>query len=396
VESIGGGKYYSLEVPDLEAGAQYLIDRGLVHPDSIATAGWSNGAILSTALTVQNPQRYRAAIIGAGDVEWISDWGNVDFGAAFDNYYFGASPLEDPQRYIELSPYFKLDRVRTPTLLFTGTEDRNVPPSQSWSHFRALQQLGNTDTRLVLFPGEPHGLRKLAHQRRKVTEEMRWLERHLWGAEDTLSLALRSGSPLAGLLKRTQAARTPQGLLGVVVNDLLVPETATRDSLDIGRFEVTRAQWAAFDASYRFDPGTGNLPVSDVSFERAREYAAWLATHTGQAFRLPTTAEREGLGGSGGNTLDWWAGYAPNPEDAARLGALLDDVASGALLKEAGTSDDGAGDPPVWDLGGNVAEWTVAADGEGALIGGSADRPKDAKDRPASPGYRGLRIVRTL
>ncbi len=395
VESIGGGKYYSLEVPDLEAGAQHLIDRGLVHPDSIGTAGWSNGAILSTALTVHNPTRYKVAIIGAGDVEWISDWGNVDFGASFDNYYFGASPLEDPQRYIELSPFFKLDRVRTPTLLFTGTEDRNVPPSQSWSHFRALQQLGNVETRLVLFPGEPHGLGKLAHQRRKVEEEMRWLDRFLWGRPDTTLVALNSSSRLAGLLKREGAARAG-GRLGVMQNGVLVPETVVRDSLEIGRFEVTRAQWKEFDASYTVETGTENFPVNGITFERAQAYARWLADRTGRPFRLPTKTEHDALGGSGGNTLDWWAGYAPNPEDAAKLLDIVGRLNGEApLLREAGSSEDAAGDPPAWDLGGNVAEWVTDKNGGGTPAGGSADRPKDTRGTraEAAPAYRGLRVI---
>jgi len=395
VESIGNGNYYKLEVPDLEAGAQHLIDRGLVHSDSIATAGWSNGAILSTALTVANPERYRAAIVGAGDVEWISDWANVDFGASFDNYYFGASPLEDPQRYIEISPFYKLDVVRTPTLLFTGTEDRNVPPSQSWSHFRALQQLGNVETRLVLFPGEPHGLGKLAHQRRKVEEEMRWLDRFLWGSSDTTRLALNASSPLAALLERDGVART-DGLLGTVVDGVLVPETVARDSLDVGRFEVTRAQWQAFDPSYDFSPGSENFPVNGVTFDQAVAYASWLAERTGRPFRLPTKAERDALGGSGGNTLDWWAGYAPNPEDASKLHDMIARLDGDApLLKEAGTSGDASGDVPVWDLGGNVAEWAEGEDGTGVPAGGSADRPRDPGEDVtlALPVYRGLRVV---
>ena len=107
-------------------------------------------------------------------MEWISDWANVDFGASFDNYYFGASPLEDPELYIRKSPFFRLGEVTTPTIIYTGTEDRNVPPHQSWSLFRALQQLEKAPARLVLFPGEPHGLRKIAHQRRKVEEDMAW------------------------------------------------------------------------------------------------------------------------------------------------------------------------------------------------------------------------------
>ena len=69
--------------------------------------------------------------------------------------------------------------MTTPTIIFTGTEDRNVPPSQSWSHFRAMQQKTDTPVRLVLFPGEPHALQKVAHQRRKLEEEVAWFERYL-------------------------------------------------------------------------------------------------------------------------------------------------------------------------------------------------------------------------
>ena len=55
-------------------------------------------------------------------MDWTSDWATAYFGASFDNYYFGASPLEDPQRYVQKSPFYKLDRVRTPTIIFFGGE----------------------------------------------------------------------------------------------------------------------------------------------------------------------------------------------------------------------------------------------------------------------------------
>ena len=44
--------------------------------------------------------RFKAASVGAGDVEWISDWAYADFGHAFDTCYFGKSPLEDPELYV--------------------------------------------------------------------------------------------------------------------------------------------------------------------------------------------------------------------------------------------------------------------------------------------------------
>ncbi|MDA2914743.1 prolyl oligopeptidase family serine peptidase, partial [Acidobacteriia bacterium AH_259_A11_L15] len=194
------------------------------------TMGWSNGAILSIELVTRNP-RYKAASVGAGDVEWISDWANVDFGAAFDNYYFGASPLENPELYIRKSPFFRMKNVRTPTLIFFGMEDRNVPTGQGWSHYRALQQLGQTEVRFILFPGEPHGLRRLAHQRRKMEEEQVWFERHLFATYQAPNEAFQEGSPLDVALKRERIHKVGTRY-GVLRRNTLIPEVVSHEGLE--------------------------------------------------------------------------------------------------------------------------------------------------------------------
>jgi len=399
VESIGDGKYYELERIDLNNGVDVLIEQGLVDPEKLGVVGWSNGGILAADLITQST-RWKVASVGAADVEWISDWGNVDFGASFDNYYFGASPLQDPQRYIDKSPFFRLDRVTTPTIVYTGTEDRNVPPSQSWSLFRMLQQLERAPVRLVLFPGEPHGLGTIAHQRRKIDEDLAWFDAHLFKADASENDAVKEGSRLASLLAKQEAA-TADDQYGVVVNGVLAPEVVERGTLQIGRFEVTRAQFRAFDASFDVPPGTGNLPATGITFERAQAYVTWLAGRTGIDYRLPTAAEAEsmagsgsGSGGGGGNTLEHWVGYAPNPEDAAALEPAIARLGRGALLWEVGTGR-GDGTPEVFDLDGNAAEWAVGADGGGVLIGPSADRPgaKHQRTGDAGEAYRGLRVI---
>ena len=168
--------------------------------------------------------------------------------------------------------------------------------------------------------------------------------------------------------------------------------------LRVSRFEVTRAQWQAFDPAYEFEPGTGNYPVNGISFERAQEYAAWLAERTGQAIRLATEDELEPLASSAdaGNTLDYWAGYTPNPDDVVLLHQALGRLPGDApLLRTVGSFPDDRTRSGIFDLGGNVAEWAVEADGTGTLVGGSADRSTDsrARDAAAAPEYRGVRIV---
>ncbi len=408
VESIGGGKYYELEVPDLLAGVDWAIGRGFADPDRLGSVGWSNGGIL-TAELITRTDRFRVASVGAADVEWISDWANVKFGASFDNYYFGAPPWEAPELYVEKSPFFRLTEVTTPTIIFTGTEDENVPPHQSWNLFRALQQIGRTETRLVLFPGEPHGLREVASQRRKIEENLAWLDRYLFAPEGGTARsareieAIRPGTRLEALVERSRAARAADGRLGVGEDGTLTPETTRFAGLEVGRFEVTRAQWSAFDGSFETGPGEDELPVTGVSFERAKEYAAWLTERSGRTFRLPTVAEARKLAevaGEGGNTLDRWAGYTPNPDDAAALREVLTERVPGRapLLLPVGSvpgkTDTDRG-KPVFDLDGNAAEWAIAEDGTGQAIGPSADRSTDPRGDGGEPGaeYVGLRVV---
>ncbi len=394
VEAIGGGNYCELEIPDLEKGVDHLIELGLVDADRLASAGWSNGGIL-TAELITRSTRWKAASVGAADVEWISDWANVDFGASFDNYYFGASPLEDPELYIRKSAFFRLPNVTTPTIIYTGTKDRNVPPHQSWSLFRALQQLEKAPTRLVLFPGEPHGLRKLAHQRRKLEEDVAWFDRYLFNTLEEENDAIKEKSNLGALMALAKVSRAGH-LYGKRMNGALVPETVSYKKMTVGRFEVTQAQWAAFDTSYHVAAGRENHPVTGVTLDRIKSYIEWLSSKTGELYRLPTEKEAKKLAATGGgNTLDHWAGYAPNPDDVARLHEAIKELPGSApLLREVGTFA-GKGDPPVYDLNGNAAEWALGENGEGLVRGPSADRAGDKRDKRSEAGeaYRGFRVV---
>jgi dipeptidyl aminopeptidase/acylaminoacyl peptidase len=399
VESIANGKYYELEVPDILKGVDALIAKGYVDADKLGVLGWSNGGILTSAITTVT-DRFKAAASGAGDIDWPSDWGNCEFGGSFDRIYLGKSLFDDPQRYIQKSTFYKLDKVKTPTLIMFGTEDRNVPTQQGWMHYRALQQVGKTEVRFVLFPGEKHGPKKYVHQRRKLEEELAWFDRHLFKSTKPAAEALKTDSPLARALAR-KSAKSDAGRYGEMIAGKLVPETVAHKGMRVGKFEVTRAQFREFDANFAVAAGEQNMPASGLTFERAQAYCKWLSEKTGETWRLPNDMEADELYGApetGENTLDHWAGYTVNPEDAQQLRTKISELSgSTPLLREVGVYSKG-GDDAIFDLGGNVAEWTTDSKGQPKLRGGSADCPADAKQAEcqAAPAYRGFRVVREI
>ncbi|MEO8071933.1 MAG: SUMF1/EgtB/PvdO family nonheme iron enzyme, partial [Acidobacteriota bacterium] len=206
-------------------------------------------------------------------------------------------------------------------------------------------------------------------------------------------------SPLAIALKLKNVKRNGN-LYGQIIKEKLVPETVNYKNINIGRFEITRAQFAQFDANYKFAPGTENYPANNISFEQARKYCEWLSRLTNSNYRLPDEKEAEIIyenQSANENTLDFWAGYSVNPDDTARLKTVIGKLGDAApLLKEVGSFKGVGADELVFDLGGNVAEWVYSQTNKPEVFGGSANLPADAKIINRQPGakYIGFRVVK--
>ncbi len=367
VESIKGD-YYDPGLEDIIKGIEVLHQQGKIDKAQMGTMGWSNGAILTTMLTVKYPDMFKVAAPGAGDVNWSSDYGTCRFGVSFDQVYFGGAPWDDlngklyNEKYITQSPLFEIEKIKTPTIIFHGSNDRAVPRDQGWEYYRGLQQVGKTPVRFLWFPGQPHGLRKITHQMRKMTEEIRWIENYLLRIKPTKNEAFKEDSPLAQLLKIQEVAST-NGLFGELENGVLIPETVLikKDSTSIGRFEVTNAQFKVYKPSYTFDAGLDNYPVV-VNSKQAKAYVNWLSTQTGSTYRLPNENEAKALhkkahkAAAKENTLNYWAGYTLVKEDVAELRKKLITLNTTLFKKVGKKKSIKVGDAEVYDLGGNVSE----------------------------------------
>ena len=130
------------------AAANRLIDLGIADPDRLGVHGTSYGGY-ATVLLVTETDRFKAAINISGKVDMVSFYTDSERLGVRNTHApeksqdrIGGTLWEYPERFIEHSAIFRLDRVKTPLLTISGDQDPNVPANQSRELYYALRRLG--------------------------------------------------------------------------------------------------------------------------------------------------------------------------------------------------------------------------------------------------------------
>jgi len=167
----GGGDF-----ADVQSGVDALIAQGIADPDKMVIGGWSFGGFMS-AWTVTHTNRYKAAMVGAGVTDLYSMATTTDIAPSFEGGYFG--PYATSRKlYDEHSPVRFLDQCVTPVLVLHGGADKRVPPSQGQEFYYGLRFL-NRETKMVVYPREPHIFSEREHQIDSLTRLLDWYDSHL-------------------------------------------------------------------------------------------------------------------------------------------------------------------------------------------------------------------------
>ena len=161
---------------DILEGVDALVKDGIADRDHLTIGGYSYGGFMTNWLITQSTQ-WKAAVTGAGAVEYVGNWGNDD--TTFDDAYFlGGRPWEAAQRYHDEAAIFQINKVRTPTHMVAGADDIRVAVLEDYLLEHALYSLGIPNA-LLIFPGEGHSLDKNPwHGKIKVREELKWLQNY--------------------------------------------------------------------------------------------------------------------------------------------------------------------------------------------------------------------------
>ena len=120
-----------------------MLKRYPIDPKRVGHTGHSYGGFMTNWLITQYPDRFAAAITGAGITNWISDYGTADIYRTKETEFFG-TPWDAAarDRMIKQSPLTYAGNVKTPTLFVHGEVDQRVPYEEGEQMYFALKRRG--------------------------------------------------------------------------------------------------------------------------------------------------------------------------------------------------------------------------------------------------------------
>ena len=157
-----GPSAYNCVIP----GVQAVVSKGFVDKDNMAIQGQSWGGY-QVAYLITQTNMFKAAGAGAPVVNMTSAYGGIRWTTGMSRMFqyeqtqsrIGGTLWDKPLYYIENSPLFFMDRVKTPVLIMHNDEDGAVPWYQGIEMFMALKRL-NQPAWLLQYNGEDHNLRQ--------------------------------------------------------------------------------------------------------------------------------------------------------------------------------------------------------------------------------------------
>lgn len=148
--------YPGFDYDDLMSVVDDLIARSYVDSKRLFVTGGSGGGIL-TAHIVTQTDRFAAAASIKPVINWTTMALAGDIARIVSRHWMRALPWENRERYWNLSPISRADKVVTPTLMMVGEEDYRTPAWEAEQFYTALK-LQNVDTALIRIPGASHSI----------------------------------------------------------------------------------------------------------------------------------------------------------------------------------------------------------------------------------------------
>lgn len=169
-------------------GVQSIVARGYVDPKKLGLQGHSWGGY-QTGFLVTETNMFAAACAGAPVADMVSAYGGIrwESGISREGQYehgqsrIGGSLWEDPLRFIQNSPIFFVDKIKTPLLIMSNDKDGAVPWYQGIEYFSAMRRL-NKPAWLVVYNEEAHNLVQRKNRKDWSLRMQQFFDHYLKGA----------------------------------------------------------------------------------------------------------------------------------------------------------------------------------------------------------------------
>jgi dipeptidyl aminopeptidase/acylaminoacyl peptidase len=185
------GEWGKKDGEDVVSGVDYVLKRYPIDPKRVGHTGHSYGGFMTNWLITQYPDRFAAAITGAGITNWLSDYGTADIYRTKETEFFGTPwDKEARDRMIKQSPLAHAGNVKTPTLFVHGEVDQRVPYEEGEQMYFALKRRG-IPARMIQYAGQPHGIAGHWNNVHRMLNELRWWNTYLSKASTSTSTATR-------------------------------------------------------------------------------------------------------------------------------------------------------------------------------------------------------------
>jgi dipeptidyl aminopeptidase/acylaminoacyl peptidase len=144
----------------------------------MAVYGWSYGGMLTNHV-ITKTDRFKAAITGASATLYVANYGHDQYQRWWEEELGLPWLPENRDNYDRISPFFKLDKVTTPTLIVGGEDDWNVPILNSEQLYIVLKRRG-IPTELVVYPDQGHSFSDVPSYEKDLYQRyFAWLERYV-------------------------------------------------------------------------------------------------------------------------------------------------------------------------------------------------------------------------
>jgi dipeptidyl aminopeptidase/acylaminoacyl peptidase len=180
-------------------GITQLISKGFVDEKNIGIQGHSWGGY-QTAYLITRTDMFKAAEAGAPVANMISAYGGIRWESGLSRMFqyeksqtrLGGSLWEKPMLYIENSPIFFADKIKTPLLLLHNDADGAVPWYQGIEMYMAMRRL-DKPVWMLNYNGEPHWPVKRENRMDFQIRMKQFFDHYLKGA--TLPPWMKEGVP---------------------------------------------------------------------------------------------------------------------------------------------------------------------------------------------------------